>query len=488
MAYLNGSGPRAAGDTMSGLIQLVFTKDTMLTISDNFKDWENIKRVKVAGHDPRAILYSLTKSLGSQAVQGRKRGKDSLPTAKGAKYVEAEARLKRLYSAIEIDYDLLEGAKVTPDKYADPLAQEIKLKSIAQNRYLSGVVNRDGSSVLATIIDDTISGEAVGSDSIGDDIINFDSNPSVGGYGAGHLEYDEAYAVFRADGSGTLATVNTKVGNDGVPFVYVLVVDTERNDNDNYAVVQFYSDAECTQSVTSATAALLAGDVLCKAEMPVPKEYAHDAGVWKRPNGSAGSVSLNQDLSEYGLEIGGLYAIAASDGATYNGVEARGSTKVTETRANSKLADLDHLQRVMDKLNTKMGRYKYNQMLVSPGVQRTFLQAQESDRRLRDHKDKDRGFDGFGFKHGGMLLACEDSQFVPKQQISIIPADAKGVVQMHGSDFKEFNVGGMSSFPVVGSDGYETAVVKYMYATMTFICNNPAAIGRVTNVGILETE
>ena len=46
MAYLNGTSPQGAGDTMAGLIQLVFTKDTMLTISDNFKDWENIKRVK----------------------------------------------------------------------------------------------------------------------------------------------------------------------------------------------------------------------------------------------------------------------------------------------------------------------------------------------------------------------------------------------------------------------------------------------------------
>ena len=167
-----------AAELLPNLIQLVFTKDTMLTISDNFKDWENIKRVKVAGHDPRAILYSLTKSLGSQAVQGRKRGKDALPTAKGAKYVEAEARLKRLYSAIEIDYDLFEGAKVTPQKYADPLAQEIKLKSIAQNRYLSGVVNRDGSSILATV-----SADGEGTDEIGDVIINFESSPAVGGYG-----------------------------------------------------------------------------------------------------------------------------------------------------------------------------------------------------------------------------------------------------------------------------------------------------------------
>lgn len=460
MAYLNGESPQGAGSTMAGLIQLVFTKDTMLTISDNFKDWENIKRVKVAGHDPRAILYSLTKSLGSQSVQGAARGKVALPKAKGAKYVEAEARLKRLYSAIEIDYDLFEGAKVTPQKYADPLAQEIKLKSIAQNRYLSGVANRDGSSILATVVSEGTEGV--------DEIINFESEPVVGGFGAGHLEYDEAYQVFRADGAQSVSSVG-----------YVLVLDTERNDNDNYAVIEKYDNEDSTGA--KATFTIEAGDVLCKVAMPVDPKYASAADTWARPVG--------EELSELGVEIGGLYAIAAADGATYNGVEAKGSTKVTQVKANSKLADLDHLQRVMDKLNTKMGRYKYNQMLVSPGVQRTFLQAQESDRRLRDHKDKDRGFDGFGFKHGGMLLACEDSQFVPKHEISIVPADAKGVVQMHGSDFKEFSVDGKSSFPVVGQTGsYESAIVKYMYGTMTFICNNPAAIGRVKNVGILETE
>ena len=474
MAYLNADGtnsggsPSAAGDTMAGLIQLVFTKDTMLTISDNFKDWENIKRVKVAGHDPRAILYSLTKSLGSQAVQGAARGKVDLPKAKGAKYVEAEARLKRLYSAIEIDYDLFEGAKVTPQKYADPLAQEIKLKSIAQNRYLSGVVNRDGSSVLATVSED-----AEGTDEIGDVIVNFVSDigletKTVGGYGAGHLEYDEIYEVFEATGAEAVSSKG-----------FVRILDTERNDNDNYAVVEKVIDEDGS---ASASFTFAQGDVLCKVNMPVHPKYASDAKEWARPKGGL-------ELSELGVEIGGLYAIAAADGAVYNGVEAKGSTKVTQVKANSKLADLDHLQRVMDKLNTKMGRYKYNQMLVSPGVQRTFLQAQESDRRLRDHKDTERGFDGFGFKHGGMLLACEDSQFVPKHEISIIPTDAKGVVQMHGSDFKEFSVDGKSSFPVVGDTGrYQSAIVKYMYGTMTFICNNPAAIGRVKNVGILETE
>ena len=132
MAYLNGNStnsggrPMPAGDTMSGLIQMVFTKDTMLTISAQHKEWENIARVKVAGHDPRSILYSITRSLGSQAVQPRARGRVPLPKAQGAKYQEAEARLKRIYSAVEIDYDLFEGAKVTPNKYADPISGRIK--------------------------------------------------------------------------------------------------------------------------------------------------------------------------------------------------------------------------------------------------------------------------------------------------------------------------------------------------------------------------
>ena len=184
-----------------------------------------------------------------------------------------------------------------------------------------------------------------------------------------------------------------------------------------------------------------------------------------------------------------MYAIANADGATYNGLTSSKSTKVSEIKANAGLADLDHLQRVMDKLANKLGTYSYNQMTVSPSVKRTFLQAQESDRRIVNATDDKRGFKGFGFQHDNDLLLCDSSLYAFKQEVNVIPKDVKGVVQMHGADFKDFKVGNTDSFPGLDGNGnYESAILKYMYGTMTFICNNPAAIGRVKNVGILETE
>jgi hypothetical protein len=477
MSYLNGSGPASADGTMSGLIQMVFTKDTMLTISSQHKEWENIARVKVAGHDPRSILYSITKSLGSQAVQPRARGRVSLPKAQGAKYQEAEARLKRIYSAIEIDYDLFEGAKVTPNKYADPIAKEIQLKSTAQKRYLSGVLNRDGSCILATV-------ESEGFDDLGDRVLHFQSAPSCGGAGAGHLEFDEVYAVCSASSASVEGQTKTEDTEDAsvvlVPQKYVRVEDVERSDNDNYVVfIECDADGKAVATTSFAGGGV---EVLCKISAWVPVVYVKsDESGFERPK--------TGELSQQGWEIGGMYAIANADGATYNGLTAKGSTKVSEIKANSGLADLDHLQRVMDKLANKLGTYSYNQMTVSPSVKRTFLQAQESDKRIINASDDKRGFKGFGFQHDNDLLLCDSSLYAFKQEVNVIPKDVKGVVQMHGADFKDFKVGSTDSFPGLDGQGnYETAILKYMYGTMTFICNNPAAIGRVKNVGILETD
>lgn len=464
-----------AGDKMSSLIQSVYTKETMVTISDDHKDWENVKRVRVSGHDPRSILYSLNKSFGSGGVQPGPRGKTALPVAQSSSYQECEARLKRLYSAIEIDLDLWEGAKVTPNKYADPLAQEIKNKSTAQLQYLSGMINRDGSGILATV--ESVSGLK----------LNFEKAPSCGGAGANHLSYNEVYAVVRADGSESLVAGKKYLSGPAHIIGLVEVFDIERNGGDNYAEVEVYSGDTAAVGVSGSESLLISavsdievGDVICKLGAIVPKEYAESAASFARP--------VDKELALLGNEIGGFYAIANDDGATYNGVTAEGSTKVSAIDASEELADLDQLQRMMNKLVSKMGsRYKYDQMLVSPGIERTFLQAQESDRRLVSHTDKERGFDGFGFKTNGQTLACQVSQFAFLQEINVVPKDLKGVVQMHGTEYKEIAVDSQKTFlKTRDGGGYETALQKYMYATMTFICPNPAAMGRVKKVGILS--
>lgn len=491
MSYLQNNQPQGASDKLSGLMQSVYTSDIMVTISDDHKDFENVKRVKVDGHDPRSIIYKLGKSFGSGGVQPAARGSVALPVAQSSKYEECEARLKRLYSAIEIDLDLWEGAKVTPSKFADPLAEEIKNKSTAQKRYLSGVINRDGSGVIGIVASD-VTGT----------VINFEAAPSIGGAGAPHCDYHEVYAICRADGASSLVAGKSYLGGDETIVGLVEVLDIERNGGDNFVEVALSNSNASELGVSGATAFVItelagvngikAGDVICKLGATVPKIYAQAAATWSRPTGQQpgeddDGISANFDLAHFGNEIGGFYAIANNDGATYNGVTASGSTKASVVNASGELADLDHLQRMVNKLVSKMGsRYKYDSMLVSPGVERTFLQAQESDRRLVSHTDKERGFDGFGFRTAGQVLACQQSQFAFQKEINVVPKDLKGVVQMHGTDYKDIKLDNQSTFLKNRADGgYESALQKYMYATMTFVCPNPAAIGRVTDVGIL---
>ena len=212
------------------------------------------------------------------------------------------------------------------------------------------------------------------------------------------------------------------LGGEDVIVGLVEVIDIERNGGDNYVEVVLSNDNASELGVSGATAFVVtelegangikAGDVLCKLGAPVLK-FTHNQQLLGRDlqvnnlmrcSGLAG----NFDLAHFGNEIGGFYAIANNDGATYNGVTASGSTKAS-VNASGELADLDHLQEWLTNLFQKWVRYKYDAMLVSPGVERTFLQAQERYRRLVSHTDKERGFDGFGFRTAGQILAYKQS-------------------------------------------------------------------------------
>lgn len=441
MAYLNGSGLSGVSGDLTSLLQVVFTKGIMLQINEEFADWENVSKLKVDNKNPRSIAYMLQKSLGSTAVQPAGSGRITLPKAQEVSLEECEAVLKRMYSTIEVNYDLWKDAMTTPEKYAEPLALEIESKSIAQKRYLSNVFHRDGSGVVGTVA------------SVAGSVVTFEDSPVIGGQGARHVEFEEQYAVVEATGAGA---VNASKG-------VVQISDKERNDGKNEATIVVVSGS------------IEAGDVLCKLGAPVDAAYASGAGTFAKPSG---------ELSQLSNEVGGIYAVANDDGSTYNGVKFEGSLKATNVDAGGALIDLDHIQRVMDKLRVRVGsKYKYNQMLMSPEVNRTFLQSQESDRRLVSISDTDRGFKSFGFIHGSDHLACEVSEFAWSNKIKLIPSDAKGagVLQLHGSEFQEVKAGASSEFLANGADGYETAIQKFMYGYLGLICRHPAAVAGIEN-------
>jgi hypothetical protein len=211
--------------------------------------------------------------------------------------------------------------------------------------------------------------------------------------------------------------------------------------------------------------------------------------AYRGDSSSLGTTKADYATGFSGVEMGtisptmaGLATLAATDGRKIHDITMSGVTKGTEFDAGGNVIDIADIQATLDKVKTIVGgsTYRYPQMLTSPEANASLIESNETDRRLVSITDSKRGTKGFGYVHGNDTLELVVSEYCAADRVWFLPQGGKdsGVLELHGTDFKEVNIDGRTTFlrPSAGGLSHDGFIRKYLFGMNTLICKQPNAI------------
>lgn len=435
----SASNAQTANIPLGLLIQIAFSNGVRNQISTDFRDYEMVKRAKVANSLARELRFMFQTSLGTAAIQYANPGTASraFPTAQYVSTQEYSAVLKELNATLELDYAIFDRARKNPEKYAEPLQLELESKMSAAKRRLAADLYGDGTGVLGTI-------SAASAISGGKTTITLNTA------GRGHVglfEYGDLIVAKTTAGAASATAVTS-------------VWSVESKDRDNNQVV--------LALVSGTSAAPSAAEVLYRAGQP------------SFPNlGSPGDYGTVSDV------IAGLDSLVANDGRLVHGITMSGVTGGTHYDAGGNPLDVKHIQKLMSNVKLAVGqdRYRWKMLTMAPESHATLIESRETDRRFQTVEDNKRGVKYFAYVHGNDVLECTESEFVPQNKIYCLPETKAGekVIEFHGSDFETVKGQDMTDWHLKVDTGYRNAMVSYLQASGVLICKHPQSVGVIKN-------
>jgi len=449
MAYSNitsASNAQNANIPLGLLIQIAFSNGIRNQISTDYRDYEMVKRAKVANSLARELRFMFQTSLGPAAIQYANPGTPSraFPGSQNVSLQEYAAVLKEMDSTIEVDYAVFDRARKNPEKYGDPIQIEVESKLSAAKRRLAADLYGDGTGVLGTISSATTSGSSA--------VITLSTS------GRGHVglfEFDDLLVSYTAGGSAASPTVS------GGTFSAWKVL--SKNRDTNQVTLQAVSSSGAALTITGYTPT--AGDVLYRFGQPTK-------------NINLSSISDYGTVSEV---MAGLESLAAWDGRVIHGITMSGATAATRYDAGGNPLDVKHIQKLMSAVKLAVGqdRYRWKMLTMAPESHNTLIESRETDRRFQTIDDNKRGVKFFAYVHGNDVLECNESEFCPQNKIYCLPETKGGekVLEFHGSDFETVKGQDMTDFHLKVDGGYRNSMVSYLNAKGVLICKHPASIG-----------
>lgn len=436
-------------------LQIAFSEGVRSQISDDYRDWEMIKRNRVSDPDGRELRFLFQKSYGPGAIQYRNpNGSTTFPNAQQITVSEHTAVYKEIDATIELEYQLWNRARKSPAKYAEPLSMEIQSKVIAAKRRLAADLYADGTGVIGTVLSATDTTGANGSV-----LIQLNTTNSTRGH-VGFFEFGDLLLNKNPNGSADDPTV--------VGTFYAWRVRSRSRKLDQVTL----EAVDSSMNVLSLTASSMdAADVLYRVGQPTIPD-------------------LTAAIADYGTiteVIAGLESLTANDGRTIHGITMTGATSGSVTDAGGNPLDVSQVQECMDavKINVGASAYSWKMLSGSPEAHAAFIESRETDRRFISVDDAKRGIKVFAYQHGNDTLEMVTSEYCPKKRLYMLPEQKSGnkVIEYFGTDFEPVKMGGMGEFhlkPASGG-GHERRIASYMEALGVIICKHPAAIGRLEN-------
>lgn len=445
---------------LGNLLQIVFSNGVRNQISQDFRDFEMVKRAKVGSSVARELRFMFQKSFGPSAIQYRDPGTSNraFPDARQASIQENTAKFKEINATIELEYNLWDRARKSPEKYAEPLALEIDSKASAAKRRLAADLYGDGTGVIGTVASAAVTSPA--SSSL---VFTLSSSDSARGH-VGFFEYGDIL-LLKANAGGASA-LDTNLATEPA---YWLVVEKDRTLN-TVTLQGLDSNLAAVATISSISVQPTAGDVFYRYGQPTI------------PN-----LSSITDYGTVSEVMAGLESLTASDGRLIHGITMSGATAGSRIDAGANPIDVSHIEKAMNKTKIAVGqdRYRWKMMLMAHETQSAFIESRETDRRFQSIEDNKRGVKVFGYVHGNDTLECVTSEYVPQKRIYILPETKAGekVLEFHGSDYETVKGAGMSDFNLKpgANGGYVNTVVSYLQAIGVLICKHPASCAVIHN-------
>lgn len=439
---------------LGNLLQIIFTNGVRNQISQDFRDFEMVKRAKAGSSVARELRFMIQKSFGPSAIQYRDPGTSgrSFPTAQQTSVQELIAKFKEINATIELEYNLWDRARKSPEKYAEPLALEIDSKASAAKRRIAADYYLDGTGVMGTLASVAVAG--------GMAVVTLSNADTTRGH-VGAFEFFDLLLHYAAAGtSGSSVTVASGT------FDHWQVVSKDRSLLT--VTLQAVNTAGNLVNTTSWTAT--AGEVFYRVGQPTIPNLTSIADY-----GTATEVMV------------GLESLVADDGRVVHGMTMSGTTKGSRFDAQANPLDVKHIQRAMSQVKVNVGqdRYSWKMMCMAPESLDSLIESRETDRRFVTMEDATRGTKKFMYQHQNDSLECYTSEYIPMQRIYIMPETkaSEKVIEFHGSDFETVKAQGDSDFHLKASasGGYVNTVVSYLQAIGVIICKHPAAVSVIHN-------
>lgn len=445
-------------------LQIVFTRGAMVQVSKSQREWEMISRMRDGNPNGRERRFMFINALGYAAAQTANPAlTSSFPLGQKASIQEYTALYKEFDVTVELEYNLWKAASLSPEKYAEPLAKEIELKSIVARRIMGIHLFGDGTGVFGTA-----------SATISSDSANQVSVTLKSGYNdRGHVRWFQQGDLFLAknpDGSAANPTV------DSGTFAAWRV---KRIEPKNDIVV--FEPIDASGNVLDITGA---GDPVAYDSNIDEDDVFYRYGQKVIPNlSSVGDYGSATDV------IPGLGSLVSNDGRLVHGITMDSSAGGTILNLGGSTAlSIDALQEGLDEVDMRVGKgeFSYKQAVMSPEARRELIASREEDRRFNTVDDTLRGGKNFGYVHDEDTVLFVPSEFCPKQSLYVLPEgkqDGNKVISYFGTDFEPVQepMGSKMFLKPGNGGGHEKNIVMYMGTRGTLVCHRPASILKITN-------
>lgn len=448
---------------LGNLLQIVFSDGVRNQISQDFRDFEMVKRAKVGNSVARELRFMFQSTLGAAAIQYRNPGVSNraFPAAQQVSVNEYSAKFKELNATVELEYNLWSRAQKSPEKYAEPLALEIQSKTSASKRRIAADLYGDGTGVMGQLAASSVTVSSPASDQV---TFQLATTNTARGH-AGFFEYGDL--LFLKSAAGSTSALDTNLATEPAQWK---VVDRD-----------FRLQTVTLQGLDASGAS--AGTISSITTQPAAGEVFYRIGQPTIPD-------LTASIADYGTvseSIAGLESLSANDGRVIHGITMSGATGGTRLDCAGNPLDVKFIQQIMSNVKRQVGqdRYRWKMMTMSPESYDSLIESRETDRRFVTMEDATRGTKKFMYQHQNDSLECYTSEYVQQKRIYILPETKGGekVIEFHGSDFETVKgpLGEDYHLKPSSSGGHVNTMVSYLQAIGVMIAKHPASIAVLTN-------